>query len=48
MINEEKDYSQTYMPIWRRQIIIILVFAVAMVIGALLNRTLFFIFYISP
>lgn len=45
MINEEKDYSQTYMPIWRRQIIIILVFAVGMVIGALLNRTLFFILF---
>lgn len=49
MINEEKDYSQTYMPIWRRQIIILLVvlaFATGGIIAAALgNRTLFFILF---
>ena len=43
-MNQEKDCSQTYMPIWRRQIIIILVFAIGVVIAALLrNRALLFI-----
>jgi len=49
MINEEKDYSQIYMPIWRRQIIIllvVLVFAISGIIAAALgNKTLFFILF---
>lgn len=49
MLNEEKDYSQAYMPIWRRQIIIllvVLVFAIGGIIAAVLgNKTLFFILF---
>lgn len=49
MINEEKDYSQAYMPIWRRQIVIllvVLVFAISGIIAAALgNKTLFFFLF---
>ena len=49
MMNEEKDYSQTYVPIWRRQIIIFLlalVLAAAGIIAAVLGHTtLFYILF---